>query len=199
MEETDMDRLAESGRSALLAIRRGLRMYRKTLRIALPLAVMGLSSLALASPALANDGAKPSLLPTCGATLPLTTPCTPAVTAGGGGSYSVMLPGIGTLNFTIDPATNLVTAASVSGLSANFTASTPKVDADGDSIKVTFTSTTDPSQVYRVKVGVKPPTTPGGSPTVTAKVKGAHHSEKGEVEHENEHHGGAGPGSGDHD
>ena len=66
------------------------------------------------------------------------------------------LPGIGTLNITVDPTTNMVTAASVLGLTG-FTASTVKIDGDGDKVSVTFTSTTDPSQVYRLSISVKPP------------------------------------------
>jgi hypothetical protein len=162
---------------------------------------VGVAGFAMAAPALADE-AKHSPPPPCGAAPPLTTPCSATVTppAAPGGTYSVVLPGIGTLNFTIDPTTNMVTSATVSGLAANFTASTPKVDGDGDKVSVTFTNTTDPSQVYRLSVGVKPPTTPGGSPTFNAKVKGAHkHSESGEKEHEHEGGSSGGSGSGEHD
>jgi hypothetical protein len=143
----------------------------------------------VAAPVLAHDGPKPPA-PACGSTLPLTTPCTPTVVAPAtaGGAYTVTLPGIGTLNFKLDPATNAITSATVSGLSVNFTASTPKIDGDADKVTVTFTSTTDPTQVYRVTVKVKDPATAGGPPVIKAKVRGAggghswhkHHGEGGE-------------------
>jgi hypothetical protein len=143
---------------------------------------------AIAAPVLAHDGSKPPA-PACGSTLPLTTPCTPTVVAPttAGGAYTVTLAGVGTLNFKLDPATNTITSASLSGLSVNFTASTPKIDGDADKVTVTFTSTTDPTQVYRVTVKVKDPATAGGAPVIKAKVRGAaawhshkHHGEQGE-------------------
>jgi hypothetical protein len=144
----------------------------------------------IAAPVLAHDGSKPPA-PACSTTLPLTVPCTPAVVRPGepGAPYLVTLPGVGTLTFTLD-ATNHITSASVSGLSVNFTASTPKVDGDKDSVTVTFTSKTDPTQIYRVTVRVKDPATAGGAPTIKAKVRGgagwhAHHKHHGQ--HEGEH------------
>lgn len=142
------------------------------------------ASLLTAAPALAHDGT-PTPLPTCSATLPLTTPCSAPVTTTATG-YSIILPGIGTLDITVDPATNKVTAASVSGLDANFTASAVKIDKDGDSVAVTFTSVSTPTQVHKLKVAVKPNAT--GAPTVTAKVKGAP-KDDGDEAHE---HGGSG-------
>jgi hypothetical protein len=158
------------------------------------------ASLLTAAPALAHDDKAPTPLPTCSATLPLTTPCSAAVTTTATG-YSIVLPGIGTLDITVDPLTNKVTAASVSGLDANFTASAVKIDKDSDSVAVTFTSVSTPTQVYKLKVGVKPNAT--GAPTVTAKVKGAPKDDDGDEAHEHHdgdshevgdkgHHGGGG-------
>jgi predicted secreted protein len=152
-----------------------------------------------AAPALAHDGT-PTPLPACSSTLPLTTPCSAPVTTTATG-YSIILPGIGTLDITVDPVTNKVTAATVSGLDANFTASAVKIDKDGDSVAVTLTSVSTPTQVYRLKVAVKPNAT--GAPTVTAKVKGAPKDEDGDEAHEHDgggshevgargHHGGGG-------
>jgi hypothetical protein len=179
------------------AIRRLANRYRRQIVGGVSLAAAAAATVMFAVPALAHDGAKKPL-PACSSTLPLTTPCAATVTppAAPGGNYTVTLPGIGTLNITVDPATNQVTAATVSGLNAGFTASTPKIDADKDSVKVTFTSTTDPNQVYRLKVSVKAPATAGGTPTVTAKVKGAHKDgakhhdsrERGESGQHGDHH-----------
>ena len=130
--------------------------------------------LVLAGPALANEGSTleeaPAPLAACASTLPLTTPCSVDVIAGAmSGDFVVTLPGVGILNITVDPTTNKVTAASVNGLTG-FTATRVKVDGDGDRVSVTLTSATDPSQVYVLKVAVKPSAT-GGAITITAKVK----------------------------
>jgi hypothetical protein len=127
----------------------------------------------IAAPVLAHDGPK-APPPACGSTLPLTTPCTPSVVAPATatGAYTVTLPGVGTLSFKIDAATNTITSPTVTGLGANFTASTPKISADGTRVSVTFTNSADPAQVYRLKIKVKPPETAGGAPVVKAKVRG---------------------------
>ncbi len=165
----------------------GRRALRRLLIGGASLAAAAATTLMLAAPTLANETPKPPL-PACGTTLPLTTPCSAGVTppATPGGSYVVTLPGIGTLNITIDPTTNMATAASVSGLTG-FTASTVKIDGDGDKVSVTFTSTTDPTQVYRLSVSVKKPATAGGAPTVTAKVKTAHKHHDDETNEQSEH------------
>ena len=151
------------------------------------------AALVLAGPALANEGSTPEVAPTplaaCASTLPLTTPCSVDVTAGAvSGEFVVTLPGVGTLNITVDPTTNKVTAASVTGLSG-FTATPVKVDGDGDKVSVTLTSTTDPNQVYVLKVAVKPSAT--GAPTITAKVKAGEteNEDKNEKNEQNEHRG----------
>lgn len=161
------------------------------------LAVAAMTAVVVAAPALADDTTTtPTPLPTCGSTLPLMTPCSAVVAPPVAGVYAVTLPGIGTLSITIDPITNAVTVASVSGLTG-FTASAVKVDGDRDKVAVTFTSTTDPAQVYRLKVSVKAPAMVGGAPTVTAKLKGAPKKEgedneqKGELQDSD-------VGSGDH-
>lgn len=175
----------------------GRRAWRRLLIGGASLAAAAATTLVLAAPTLANSTPKPPL-PACGTTLPLTTPCSAGVTppATPIGSYVVTLPGIGTLNITIDPTTNKVTAASVSGLTG-FTASTVKIDGDGDKVSVTFTSSTNPSQVYRLRVSVKPPTTAGGAPTVTAKVKAAHKHHEDETNEQSELKG-SHVGSGSH-
>jgi hypothetical protein len=145
----------------------------------------------IAAPVLAHDGPK-TPPPACGTTLPLTTPCTPTVVRPGepGAPYLVTLPGVGTLSFIIDPATNKIISATVSGLGVNFTASTPKISADGTKVSVTFTNSADPTQVYRVKVRVKPPETAGGAPVVKASVRGAAHWHSEHKQHHGEHEGG---------
>jgi hypothetical protein len=145
----------------------------------------------IATPVLAHDVSRPPAA-ACGATLPLTTPCTPTVVAPdtATGMYTVTLPGVGTLNFKIDPATNTITTTSVTGLGVNFTASTPKVSADGTKISVTFTNSADPTQVYRLKVKIKPPETAGGAPVVKAKVRGSADWHSEHKHHHGEHEGG---------
>ena len=57
-------------------------------------------------------------------------------------------------------------------------------------VTVTFTSNTDPTQIYRVTVKVKDPATAGGAPTIKAKVRGGagwHAQHKHHGEHEGEH------------
>ena len=159
------------------------------------------AALVLAGPALAHEGSTPEVAPAplaaCASTLPLTTPCSVDVTAGAmSGDFVVTLPGVGTLNITVDPTTNKVTAASVTGLTG-FTATPVKVDGDGDKVSVTLTSTTDPSQVYVLKVAVKPSAT-GGPPTITAKVKAGdtENEDKNEQnDQKGEHDGGSSGGT----
>lgn len=167
-----MDQLDLSRRLRPRALRRLANRYRRQLIGGASLAAAAAATIVLAAPALAHDGLRtPTPLAACSATVPLTTPCSAAVTAPAttAGDYTVTLPGIGTLTITID-ANSVVTGATVSGLTG-FTASTPKVDKDGDRVTVTLTSTTDPNQVYKLKVAVKAPATAGGPATVTAKVK----------------------------
>jgi hypothetical protein len=189
------------------ALRRFVNRYRKQLLGGGSLAVIAASSILLAVPALAHDGTA-TPLPDCSSTLPLKTPCAAPVIptpAAGVSDYSVTLPGVGTLNITIDPATNQVSAASVASVDAAFTASAVKVDGDGDKVTVTLTSVTDPTQVYKVTVKVKPPATAGGAPIITAKVKARHTETKELGEHQSDSDHGTGDhtlsfgGFGDHD
>jgi hypothetical protein len=132
----------------------------------------------IAAPVLAHDGPK-TPPPACATPLPLTTPCAPTVTRPGepGAPYLVAVPGVGTFSFILDPVTFKITSATVTTLGAGFTASTPKISADGTKVYVTFTNSANPTQVYRVKVKVKPPETTGGAPTINAKVRGGAHAE----------------------
>jgi hypothetical protein len=50
---------------------------------------------------------------------------------------------------------------------------------------VTFTNSANPTQVYRVKVKVKPAETAGGAPVINAKVRGGAHAEH--KRHHSEH------------
>ncbi len=165
------------------AIRRKLELARVS-RTAL-LRVLGLVAattlaVVLAAPAAATGtsttGSTPTPLASCGTTLPLTTPCTPAITAPttAGGAWTLTLPGVGSLVFTVDPATNQIVSASVSGVETKFTASL-SVDGEDGKVAATFTSTstTAPTQVYTIAAKVQAPATVGGAPTVTAVVKSA--------------------------
>jgi hypothetical protein len=169
------------------ALRRLVNRYRRQLVGGASLAAAAAFSVMLSVPALANDVKTP--LAPCNGTATLTTPCAAPVTptpAAGVSSYTVVLPGIGTLSVTIDPTTNLVTAASMSSVDPAFTASAVKIDEDTDKVTVTLTSAADPSVVYKVTVKVKPPETAGGAPTITAKVKTPHKEGKELEEHHSE-------------
>ena len=103
-------------------------------------------------------------------------PCT-ATVSNSGSNYTVTLPGVGTLTFSLDAAGN-VTDPTVAGTENGFTASTPK--ADGDGVTATFTNAaTDPAktQQYKVDVDVHPADTASTEPKVTANVRSAddHH------------------------
>ncbi|MGA7912613.1 MAG: hypothetical protein WB682_11215 [Candidatus Dormiibacterota bacterium] len=137
----------------------------------------------MATSAFAN-GTKPSPTP-CATSAPITVPCVANVT-NTGSSYSIVLPGIGTLNFTVDQTTGKVTGSpSTASLGTNYTA-TIKVDKDTDRITVVFTNSADPTKSVRLVVKTKPGAT-GGTPVVTAKVKAVHHV--GDEANETEHHG----------
>ena len=187
-----MNMIDLSRRLSLRALRRLANRYRRQLVGGASMAVLALSSVAFAVPALAHDGKNGTPLAACSATLPLTTPCaapvtpTPSATVS---DYTVTLPGVGTLSITIDPKTNLVTAASMASVDPAFTATAVKIDEDSDKVTVTLTSVADPSVVYKVSVSVKPPAVAGGAPTITAKVKTPHkeHSELDEQNEKGEH------------
>lgn len=53
--------------------------------------------------------------PACGTTVRPSTPCTPTV-SNAGAVFTLTLPGVGSLVFTVDPATNQIVSASVSGV-----------------------------------------------------------------------------------
>ncbi|MDQ6918942.1 MAG: hypothetical protein M3Z98_06250 [Candidatus Dormibacteraeota bacterium] len=162
-----------SRRLSLRAVRRLANRYRRQLVGGVSLTGAVAFSIMLAVPAIAHDGESGTPLAACSATLPLTTPCSATVTptpAAGVTDYAVTLPGVGTLNITIDPVTNLITLAKVTGVDPAFTASAVTINEDGNKASVTLTSA-DGTQVYTIKASVKPPATAGGAPTITAKVK----------------------------
>jgi len=179
---------------------------------ALTAIVLGGAGVLLAAPAASANPAPtptatpPPACPTPAATAPVyphsAVPCslTPAAS---GNTYTVTLPGVGSLTFTVDPTTNTVVAAGANAPTStatgtNFTASTPQVSHDGDEVTVWFFNAANPKQVYVVHVHVKttPPASgatacvPSASTTcpviVTAIVGGRHRS----------HHHGDGHSSG---
>lgn len=80
-----------------------------------------------------------------------------------GNDFTITLPGIGTLTFTVDPASgalSVLTVAPVDG--SGFTAGTPVVTAEG--VSVVFTSATA-TQVLEVELHMT-----DGAPKVTAEV-----------------------------
>src|SRR5258708_2809414 len=86
-----------------------------------------------ASIAWADSSAAPSA--------PAAPPASPTVVANPSGTFTVTLPGVGSLSFAVDPATgapmNLIVAP-IPG--SNFTAGTPRITDEG--VKVVFTSAT---------------------------------------------------------
>jgi hypothetical protein len=175
----------------------GFRLSRTMLRSGISIALAAGVALAMATSAFAN-GSKPTPSP---CTTPLTTPCAATVVHGTGTSYTITLPGIGTLNFTVDQTTGKVIGTpTTTGLGANYTA-TIKVDKDTDRISVVFTNSVDPTKTVQVVVKTKPGPT-GQPPVVTAKVKAVHHDDENETETEHDgdssNHGGS-SGSGQHD
>jgi hypothetical protein len=88
----------------------------------------------------------------------------PTVTQDASGTWTVALPGVGTLSFTIDPSTGSVTGLTVTpAVGSGFTAGTPTVTTEG--VEVVFSSGTT-SEVLQVKVEQE-----DGVPTVTAEVQ----------------------------
>jgi hypothetical protein len=159
------------------------RVSRTMLRGGLSFALAAGVGLAMATGAFAN-GAKPSPTP-CATTAPITAPCVPNVT-NTGSSYTITLPGIGTLNFTVDQTTGKVTGTpTTSGLGANYTA-TIKVDKDTDRIVVVFTNSADPTKSVTLNVKARPGPN-GAAPVVKAKVKRVHRDDDAD-ETENDHH-----------
>ena len=160
------------------SIRRKLELARVS-RTAL-LRVLGLVAattlaVVLAAPAAATGTPTPGPTPTPLAdctTPPVTTPCTPGVTTAGG-VWTLTLPGVGSLVFTVDPTTNQIVSASVMGVATAFNASLASVDGEDGKVSATFTSKTDPTQVFTIVAKVHEPATAGGAPTVTAVVKSA--------------------------
>ncbi|MFI5282117.1 MAG: hypothetical protein ACHQ0J_03200 [Candidatus Dormibacterales bacterium] len=169
------------------------------LRGGFAIGLAGVIALAMATSAFAN-GSKPLPSP-CASSAPITAPCIPTV-GQSGGNYTITLPGIGTLSFTVDQTTGKVTGTpATSALGANFTA-TIKVDKDTDKISVVFTNSADPTKSVLLVVKTKPGPN-GGAPVVTAKVKAVHHDDDGD-KNETEHDGGGSghsgsSGSGHHD
>ena len=163
------------------AAKPGLRLSRTMLRGGLSIALAAGVGLAMATAAFAN-GTKPSPTP-CAASAPITAPCVPNV-AKAGSSYTIVLPGIGTVNFTVDQTTGMVTGTpTATGLGAGYTA-TIKVDKDTDRIVVVFTNT-DPTKSVALVVKTKPGAN-GAPPVVKAKVKAVHHDddEANETDHD---------------
>jgi hypothetical protein len=112
-------------------------------------------------PARAHDVA-PTTLAACATTLPLTTPCDAAV-AVSGSTYTVTVPGVGTLTFTLE-------ASGVASSPAATAADGWVVDkaaADGDGAVAVFTNATT-GQTYKVDADVRKSTT---STTVQATVR----------------------------
>jgi hypothetical protein len=178
-----MDVIELSRKLSPRALRRLARRYRKQLIAGASLAAAAAFSIMLSIPVFAHDGETKTPLAACDfTTLPLTAACAGVVTAPTttAGSYTVALPGGGTLTIMID-ATGAVSSADVSGLTG-FTASVPVIDKDKDKVSVTLTST-DGTQVINVNTSVKPPATAGGPATVKAKVKPA---EKDDADDANE-------------
>jgi hypothetical protein len=161
-----MDVVDLSRRFSPRAIRRLVNRYRRQLVGGASLTAAVAFSVMLSVPVLANDG---TATPLAACATPVVTPCAPDITSAGG-TYTVALPGVGSLTVMVDPLTGAVSGATVSALTG-FTAGTPTADEDGDKVSVTFTSTTDPTVVYNLSVKGAPPAVAGGPPTVTAKVK----------------------------
>jgi len=147
-------------------------LSRSMLRHGLSLTLAAGVALAMATSAFAN-GTKPSPTP-CASSAPITAPCVPTV-GQSGSTYTITLPGIGTVTFTVDQTTGKVTGTPItSGLGAGYTA-TIKVDKDTDRITVVFTNT-DPTKSVVLVVRAKPGAN-GAIPVVKAKVKAVHHDD----------------------
>lgn len=149
----------------------------------------------IAAPAAATGTPSPESTPTllsdCTATLPLKTPCSPLITppTAAGGSWTLTLPGVGSLVFTVDPITNQIVSASISGVDVAFTATAFTVGGDSNQVGATFTNVADPTQVYTINARVQPPTTAGGTPIVSATVTSPEKEEQDDAhdkDHENE-------------
>jgi VCBS repeat-containing protein len=114
----------------------------------------------LAAPAFADGSTTTSTTSTTS-----TTEAPPVVT-NAGGSFTVSLPGVGSLTFTVDPATgavsNVVATADPTG---TFTAGTPTTTDEG--VQVTFTGKDGTVKVLQAHVDAET----GEPVTVTAKAK----------------------------
>jgi hypothetical protein len=133
-------------------------------------------------------------LPACtpAASAPLyTAPCLPVVTGTNPGPFTVTLPGVGTLMFSLKPDGTIdPTSVTPNATGANFTATTPVVSEDGMHVSVTFINAANPVQKYEVRAKViqTNPTTVGGAPgfAVVSKARPAGEGDDNEQGDENE-------------
>ena len=135
------------------------------------LATVGVATALAVTPALAHESGDSDPKPACGTALPLTTPCRAEVSVSGS-NYTVTLPGVGTLTFSLDANNNVVDPV-IAGLENGFTG-TPSVDHDGVTATLSdAASSTATPQTYKVDVDVRKPATAtaGTAPTVQATVK----------------------------
>ena len=170
------------------AAKPGFGLSRTMLRGGLSIALAAGVGLAMATAAFANGGSKPSPSP-CAGTAPITTPCV-ATPVQAGSSYTIVLPGIGTVNFTVDQITGKVTGTpTATPLALSGYTATIKVDADTDRLVVVFTNT-DPTKSVALIVKTKPGPN-GTAPVVKAKVKAVHHDddEATETDHDTDKSG----------
>jgi hypothetical protein len=145
-------------------------MSRRRLAIISSAAVLGLG-LAIAPVAMAAADSPPPA-----STTSTTEAAAPVVTSAGG-TFTVTLPGVGSLSFGVDPTTGVLTGLTVAPVDGSgFTAGTPVLTEEG--VSITFTSGMGATVL---QVEIHPSST---GPVVTAEVNAA----------ENE---GDGPGRGD--
>lgn len=110
---------------------------------------------------------------------PSTTEPAPVVTPGSNGSYTVTLPGVGALTFTVDPTTGAVSNVTALG-EPGFTATTPRVTEGG--VRVSFISATAGAELVVVDIDRN-----NGATVVTAEAhanEGKHEGQ--ETDHNND-------------
>ena len=94
---------------------------------------------------------------------PATAPASGPTVTSSAGTFTVMLPGVGSLSFAVDPTTGAVSSLTVTPVDGSgFTASAPATKSEG--VQVLFTSATS-TQVLQVEVFPSP-----SGPMVTAEV-----------------------------
>jgi uncharacterized membrane protein YgcG len=145
-------------------------MSRKRLAIVSSAAFLGIG-LAIAPVAMAAADTPPP------ASTTMTTEAAAPVVTSAGGTFTVTLPGVGSLSFSVDPTTDVLTGLTVAPVDGSgFTAGTPVLSEEGVSIAFTSGAGTTVLQVE-----IHPSAT---GPVVTAEVNAA--EDQGE-----------GPGQGD--